>query len=182
MRVYLTGFSASGKTTVGAILARKLRCRFIDTDRMIENQADMSIPEIFRRKGEAAFRALEEKALSKVLRRPEKNLVVAVGGGVPANASMRRLIEADGRVIYLSCSARELCRRLRGMTDRPMLEVKARQGETVTQARQRRIRQLLDLRKPAYRRADIKVSTTDRPPRQVAEEILCALRRNGAGD
>src|ERR687887_2450742 len=62
----LVGFSCSGKTTLGRNVARRLRLRFVDTDRLVEEIAGRSIPEIFREQGEAAFRTYESEAIAQI--------------------------------------------------------------------------------------------------------------------
>ena len=75
----LVGFSCSGKTTLGRNVARRLRLSFVDTDRCIEEMTGRTIPDIFREDGEAAFRALEREAISRIM--AEQNQVVSTGGG-----------------------------------------------------------------------------------------------------
>ena len=87
MKVVLIGFRGTGKTTVGRILANRLGLPFYDTDALIEQRAGMPIPEIFRRAGEAHFRALEREVIAS-LRTAEG--VIATGGGAvcdPANVA-----------------------------------------------------------------------------------------------
>src|ERR671914_2807622 len=75
----LVGFSCSGKTTIGRNVARRLRLRFVDTDRYIEDMAGRTIPDIFREDGEQAFRELEREAVYRPTR--ERRQVISTGGG-----------------------------------------------------------------------------------------------------
>ncbi|MCP4685993.1 MAG: AAA family ATPase, partial [bacterium] len=124
MRVYLTGFSGSGKTTVGKLLAKSMKCRFIDVDLLVEERSGMSISEIFRLKGEGGFRTLEQKAIVDIRNNADHDLVVALGGGALQSPDIRKLVLGDGQTAYLSCSARELYRRLNPADDRPLLYVR----------------------------------------------------------
>jgi len=177
MRVYLTGFSASGKSTIGKLLAKRMKVRFVDIDARIEKNTRMTIPEIFKVKGERTFRKLEEAEVARVVQSPGRNLVVAVGGGALQNYANRRLIRDDGLTIYLSCSAPEIYRRLKDGTDRPMLDVTPRKCETRVQLRKRRIRELLRQRKTYYNRADLTISTTNRTPAGAASELYRLIGR-----
>src|ERR1700692_161596 len=80
----LAGFMGSGKTTIGALLARQLAWRFVDLDDRIEEAAGLRIPEIFERLGEAAFRQMEADQLRSALGRAfelKEYIVLALGGG-----------------------------------------------------------------------------------------------------
>ena len=80
MKIFLIGFMAAGKTTLGRLLADKLEWKFIDLDERIESQEDRSIPEIFETYGEDFFRILEAEALRIVSLEPG-NCIIACGGG-----------------------------------------------------------------------------------------------------
>src|SRR4030042_4587447 len=81
--IALIGFMGTGKTAVGKLLAEKLGKEFIELDALIEKQAGMSIPEIFRKNGEIAFRELEIDITRRIAGR--KNAVIACGGGIILN-------------------------------------------------------------------------------------------------
>jgi len=177
MRVYLIGFSASGKSTVGRLLAKRMKRRFMDVDSRIERQTGMKIPEIFRKQGERAFRKMEQSVVSKIYHSSDRNLVIALGGGAFQNPLIRKMVREDGVTVYLSCSAREIYRRLRLASNRPMLEVKPRAGETLARARKRCIHNLLQRRRANYLRADLKVSTTSKSPSEAVGELQRVIRR-----
>ncbi len=110
MRVYLTGFMASGKSSLGRNVAMELGFEFIDLDAAIEAEAGKTVGEIFREDGEPAFRAAEAAALRATS--DLDNHVIAVGGGtlVP-DANMDWALE-HGTVVFLDLPAEELVRRL----------------------------------------------------------------------
>jgi len=149
--IVLIGFSGSGKSTVGPLLAAGLRVSFVDVDQLIERQAGCTISEIFRRGGEKTFRRMEQETIESILNR-------------------HRAFD-KALVVYLSCSRREIYRRLRGKWDRPLLNVRPKTGQTMRQARLARIGCLLDRRLTNYRRADLIFSTTSRSPRQTATRL-----------
>jgi len=149
--IYLIGFSGSGKSAIGARLAAKLKRWFIDTDKETAARFKASIPSVFEHCGERAFRR-EETSVIKRIAQIEPPAVVALGGGSIERMSNRRLMQRSGIVIYLRCSLRELCRRLRDADNRPLL----RAGKS----RLTTIQKILVRRKPIYETADITVSTT----------------------
>ena len=162
MKVVLTGFRGTGKTSVGRILADRLALPFFDTDALIERRAGMPIPEIFLQHGEAHFRALEREVIAS-LRDVEG--VISTGGGAvldPANvADLRR----HGRVYLLSAPPGVILERIAG-SNRPGLTGLSPAEEVQT---------LLLARKEAYLgAADACIDTGRRTPGEVAEVILRA--------
>ena len=112
--IVLIGFMGSGKTSVGKILARRLYKDFVDVDTVIEEEQGCSIAEIFERKGEEYFRALEQKCINELTQK--KGQVIATGGGVPIHSSISDkslivYIDADFDVIVDRLSKRERAKR-----------------------------------------------------------------------
>jgi shikimate kinase len=170
--IFLIGFSGSGKSTVGPLLAGKLGRTFVDIDAIIESRTGLAIADIFAQRGETLFRRLETESIADLVGDSGPARVVALGGGGFQSAANRALVRKAGLSIYLRCSVREIYRRMRGMSDRPLLTVRPSQGETPREAVLRRIRTLLDKRRRNYESADIVVSTTMKAPDQVADEIV----------
>jgi len=174
--IFLIGFSGSGKSTLGPLLAELLKARFVDIDFQIAQKAGRSISDIFAQRGEAVFRRLEEQAVRSQLRQRGERTVLALGGGAFENPAIRKLAKAHGTVVYLSCSRREIYRRLRGKTDRPLLQVSPAAGLTPAEALRKSIARLLDRRLPRYRTADVTVSTGTRTPARAARLIQGLIR------
>jgi len=168
--VFLIGFSGSGKSTVGPLLASMMKLPFNDLDGVIEKQTGRSVTDIFADTGEKAFRRMELIQLKRLLSKGRGG-VVALGGGAYENESVRALTKKLGTTVYLSCAARELYRRLRTSDDRPLLNIMSRSGETPAEARMRRINTLLKKRLANYRRADFIVSATNKTPSQVVKHL-----------
>lgn len=180
-KIFLVGFSGSGKSTVGPMLAKRLRYGFVDTDGMIARKAGKSIVMIFAEDGEKAFRAVETEVIREIADMDGVPMVVALGGGAFVRTENRELIESAGVAVYLECSVREIERRMRYLTDRPLLAVRLKRGESINQAGKRRIRELMEKRRHYYGMADITVSTTKRTPREAAREVVRRLEgRYGA--
>lgn len=155
--VYLVGMMGAGKTTVGRILAKELKYRFFDTDRVIAQAANQSIADIFAEQGEEAFRELETQVLGQLS--AYTNLIVATGGGIilrPINWSYLH----HGIVVWLDVPVDRLHDRLRQDTTRPLL----RDGDLPS-----KLETLLKERERFYAQADVRVCTVgDDTPEVVA--------------
>ncbi|MBO7482482.1 MAG: bifunctional shikimate kinase/3-dehydroquinate synthase [Kiritimatiellae bacterium] len=111
--VFLYGAPASGKTTLGRLLADRLGAEFTDLDAEIVSRAGRPIPEIFATDGEGAFRDAESRALAAVAKSPSAPRVVSLGGGTLLRHENRELAEASGAVLCLDTpSDKELERRI----------------------------------------------------------------------
>jgi len=159
----LEGFMGTGKSTVGAILARRLEWDFIDTDEQIEQKSGMPIREIFSRHGEQGFRALERAACLEAASR--RFAVVALGGGAMLDPDSRLALEESGIVILLTCELQELLGRL---------EESARKGERPMLAGNfaARVEELLYIRGELYGSIPLKVDTTNLTPEEVADRVM----------
>ena len=121
--VYLTGFSYTGNSTVGRILAARLGMEYVDTDELIEAEQGRSIPEIFAQDGEAVFRELESVTLTQVAER--QSVVVATGGGMVMDPENRAVMQRTGAVVCLEAQPATILSRMRAdvsdATVRPLL-------------------------------------------------------------
>ena len=122
--IFLTGFSGSGKSTIGPLLANSLGYEFIDLDQRIEKHAGKTITRIFAESGEEHFRNLEHQTIEAVVE--QNNLVISLGGGVLENDRAYDLIKESGTLVYLKSPSKTLARRLYNKTDRPLLKGKKR--------------------------------------------------------
>jgi shikimate kinase len=119
--IVLTGFMASGKTTVGMSVAKKLNLMFYDTDKIIEEQEGKTIPEIFSEFGEKYFRELENK-LAINLKNIE-NAVIATGGGFVINPQNIELMRQNGVIVNLKTTPEIIERRMNvAKSTRPLLQ------------------------------------------------------------
>jgi shikimate kinase/3-dehydroquinate synthase len=166
--IYLVGFMASGKTTIGRLLAKGLSLPFVDSDDLIALGTQSSIPDIFSELGEEGFRALESRALLDLARL--QNVVVATGGGAVLSGENRDLLSKTGFVIWL---------------DVPLEEAICRSNDTVSPPHPRpllgKARDLYEMRIPLYSSvADLKIDTAGKSPIVVLGEILDTLFRKEA--
>jgi shikimate kinase len=119
-RIFLIGFMGSGKSTLGTKLARRIGYRFMDMDHLIEETAEMSIPEIFNEHGEEVFRKWEHDILLELCSR--EKLVIATGGGAPCHSQMMNMMNVHGSTIYIQLSPEALKDRLiKSRTERPLI-------------------------------------------------------------
>ncbi|MCM1137318.1 MAG: shikimate kinase [Duncaniella sp.] len=118
--IFLIGYMGCGKSTLGKGLAARCDIRFIDLDNYIEEQAGMTIKELFASQGEAAFRDLERRMLQEVSRLD--NVVVACGGGTPCFGDNMEVMNRYGVTVLLRTSHERLFERLkRGRHKRPLI-------------------------------------------------------------
>ena len=99
MNIILTGLRGSGKSTIGKLIAEKLKWKFIDLDIEIEKSANSKIKEIVETQGWEYFRTLESNMVKKISKRDK--LVIATGGGTIIDPSNEKLLKKNGKIIYL---------------------------------------------------------------------------------
>lgn len=159
--VVLTGFMATGKSTVGRMLAARLRYGFVDTDRIIEERHG-SIPAIFSTGGEAGFRQIEREIAGELS--GFSSLVISTGGGLMLDPQSASALEASGLVVCLTASPEVIFRRVGGARAGERRPLLAGDDPEII------IKRMLEERAPLYERF-VQVSTDGRPPSEVAEQI-----------
>ena len=163
--VVLVGPPGAGKTTVGQLVASALGLTLLDTDVEVEQAAGKSIGDIFIDHGEPHFRALERTAVATALTTHDG--VVAVGGGAVLDESTREQLRSH-RVVFLNVCVANAAARVGLNRDRPLLLGDVRG----------RLRRLLAERQPLYDEvATVTVSTDDRGPAEVADDVIAVIRQ-----
>lgn len=119
-KIFLIGMPGSGKSTVGKMLAKELKFRFIDTDIVIQDIFHLSINEIFNRYGEGAFREKELQVMNELIY--ESDLVVSTGGGLVVHKELIEKLNKNGITIYLKVTPKILYNRLIDDDTRPLLD------------------------------------------------------------
>jgi shikimate kinase len=164
VNLWLVGMMGSGKTTVGRVVAAQADRPFRDVDLIVAERLGASIPELWRRDGEATFRAIESAIIEELA--AGDGAVISTGGGVVLLEANRRAMRRTGTVIWLQADAGVLASRVGGSLDRPVL---AGGGEA-------RLAELLEERRGAYEAAaHHTVTTNGRTPGEVAVEVAAWL-------
>lgn len=117
--VALVGMMGAGKTAVGRAVASKLAAPFLDSDAEIERAANLSVPEIFQRDGEAFFRKRETEVIRRLLE--TKSVILSTGGGAFLAQVNRETIAQKGVAVWLDASLDLLWNRVRHKDSRPLL-------------------------------------------------------------
>ncbi|MFZ5792675.1 MAG: shikimate kinase [Pseudomonadota bacterium] len=160
----LVGLMGAGKSCIGRRLAQRLGLPFVDADREIEQAAGCSIPEIFARHGEQAFRDGERRVILRLLESPP--FVLATGGGAFIDPRTRAVIREKAISIWLRADLDLLVKRTGRRNDRPLLQVEDPRAK---------LAELMAQRYPIYAEADITVDSQDGPPDATLERVLAAL-------
>ena len=159
--ISLIGFMGTGKSSVGQLVAGQLRFAFLDTDHEIEALAGKKITDIFAQDGEPAFRQWEQQIVAELVSR--NKTVIATGGGLPVSESNLASLKTHSLVVCLWASPEKIWERVRGQSHRPLLN----DSDPLI-----KIRQLLEIREPYYRQADVLVNTEMRPLREVVQQVV----------
>jgi len=163
--IVLVGMMGAGKTTVGRLLARRLKREFFDSDEEIERRCGVRIPVIFDIEGEAGFRARETQVLAELC--ALERLVLATGGGAVLAEENRRRLGERGAVVYLHARPPHLWQRVRHDRNRPLL---------ATPDPEKTLEDLYEKRDPLYREvADLVLDTGRQSAASLAKEILARL-------
>ena len=167
--IALIGYRATGKTRVARALAERLGWTHVDTDEDIQRRWGRSIREIFAEDGEQAFRDLESQVIG--IWCDWRRVVLSLGGGAVLRERNRRQLRECSAMVWLQAAPEEIWRRLQGdqatATQRPPLTEMSGYDEIVA---------VLQQREPIYRQAaDLEIQTDNKPPPQIADEIVSLL-------
>lgn len=162
--VVLVGMMASGKTTTGEAVARRLGWDFLDSDRQVEQQVGRTVEELWKAYGEAAFRELEAEALAQALAQTlERPAVIAAAGGVVLDPRNRAVLKAHPPVVWLRANPQTLAVRAGTGAGRPLLA-----GDPAAA-----LVRLAEERRPFYEEvATVAVDVDKLRPDQVVDAIL----------
>jgi shikimate kinase/3-dehydroquinate synthase len=162
--IVLVGLMGAGKTSIGRRLAARLGLPFRDADAEIELAAGCTVPELFSRYGEHAFRDGERRVIRRLLAGDQQ--VLAFGGGAFMDAETRAATRAEAVSVWLRCPLHTLVRRVSGRDHRPLLA----DGDPSDI-----LQRLIDQRYPVYAEADVIVDCGDESPDTTTMQVLDAL-------
>jgi shikimate kinase len=167
MRIVLLGYMASGKSTIGKVLAEKLDLPFIDLDDYIENKFQKSISDIFEDEGEIFFRLQEHEAIKEILA-DQNQFILSLGGGSPCYAGNMDLINSheDVKSVYVKLSVNNIYNRLIAEKDHRPIVSKIPEDEL-----EEFIAKHLFERSFFYEQAKIKVLTDNKNLEETIEEM-----------
>lgn len=172
MNIVLTGYMASGKTTVGTYLSELSGRNFVDTDALIEEKCGMHISKIFEISGEEYFRKIEADVIKEVAKKDAA--VISTGGGVVLNTENIAHLRQNGVIVNLEPEENVIRQRLGGGDNTRPLVAESSMEEILERFR---------LRKPYYDNCDVKVKVMqDKGIRETAEEILRILEEKYEGE
>ena len=158
--IVLVGFMGTGKTAVAKAAAEALEREYVSVDELIVAREKRAINDIFSEEGEPYFRKVEKEVVKEISLRT--GLVVDTGGGVVLDAENMEALRRNGVVICLWADAHTIRQRTVEHGHRPLLNV---------EDPEKKIKELLDYRKPFYQKADFHVDTTDLDIGAVVERI-----------
>ena len=154
------GMMGSGKSSIGNLVSKRLGLPFVDIDSLIEKDVGISISELFEKKGEEYFRALEEK-ITLITLRNKKN-VISLGGGGFINEKIRKEVLSNNFSFWLNWSELILLKRIKGSKKRP-LAFKSTDQE---------IRKLIKIRSKIYSKAQFKINCNKLSKTEIVKKII----------
>lgn len=165
--IVLTGMMGSGKTTIAKLLAQKLGFESVDIDSLIEEKEKLSISEIFNLKGEIHFRNIEKETIFSIF--PNNNIIISLGGGAFEAPATREFLLKNATVIFLEASPDTIFERIKNNTSRPLL---------CDKMNKEKISEILEKRKQNYNSAHLKITTDNKTPNTVVEEITGVIKND----
>ena len=164
----LVGMMGTGKSTIGKEVAKKLKIEFVDTDKLIEDEANLTIAEIFKKNGEKYFRELEEKIFLKI--KNDKEKIISVGGGAFINEAIRKKILKEYLSIWLNMNEDLIISRIqRNAKKRPMVD----QNNI-----EKSIKNLKKNRDPIYKLANYEINCNLNSKNKIIEKVIDFYEKN----
>jgi len=160
------GMMGSGKSSIGAMVSKKLNIPFIDIDNLIEEHAEMTVSKIFEINGEDYFRNLEEKITIKSLK--HKNVVVSLGGGGFINDRIRKDVLTNHFSLWLDWDDVVLIKRIKGSKKRPL----------ASKSTEQEIKAIINKRRKIYSKADFKINCNKLTKSEIVKIIVKTYELN----
>jgi len=171
--IFITGFMASGKTTIGKLLAKKLSLNYYDTDELIEEKTGLQIYKIFEKYGENHFRKLERDVLIELIDKVKRTGgVISTGGGLPCYYNNMELMKKAGKVVYLEVNPEDVYKRIRNIKLRPVYQKLMNKENPLKE-----IEKLLKYREKYYKKADLRINTSKDKDSESVDSIVSRIIR-----
>ena len=164
--IFLIGFMGSGKSTIAKQLKKELDMELVEMDQRIVDEQGMSINDSFAQKGEEAFRDIESQLVVDLGN--QEASIISCGGGVVIRPQNVENMKKSGKIVFLTATPETILERVKGGTDRPLLN-----GNMNVPY----IKEMMDKRRDFYEgAADIKISTDNKSVKEISDEIIEALK------
>ena len=160
------GMMGSGKSSIGSLVAKKLKLDFIDIDKEIENNFNTTITKIFEDKGENFFRKIEEETTLKKLRL--NSSVISLGGGAFTNRNIRQEILKNHLSFWLNWEDKIIINRIKNNKNRPLV-IKLSENELIN---------LIKKRSHIYSKAMYKIKCDNFTKNEIADKIVKIYEKN----
>ena len=158
----------SGKSTIGALLSKKMNMKFIDIDSKIEAIEKQTISQIFKLKGEKYFRAIEVESIISVLNSKEKELILSLGGGSFLNEKVRKNVKSNSFSFWLNWKPSTIINRIRKSSKRPLI-----QG-----LNDQEIEKMMLDRNKYYAKSNYKIDCDNHKKNEIINKIVSILKKN----
>lgn len=167
--IALTGMMGCGKTTTAIEIAKLLTdFKKVEMDEIISQQEEMSINQIFERKGEEYFRAIESRLLKELCN--QQKLIISMGGGAFLSPQNRQYLAQNALSIYLSALPQTIYNRVKEDKSRPLLNTKNLENK---------IKEILKQRTSIYEKADVEIKTDNKSVSEIVQEIMEIYKKYG---
>ena len=168
-KIVLIGMMGSGKSTIGALLSKKMNMKFIDVDNKIETIEKQTISQIFKLKGEKYFRTIEVKTILSLLdSKEEKELVLSLGGGSFLDEKVRKNVKNNSLSFWLNWKPSTIIKRIRKSSKRPLI-----QG-----LNDQEIEKMMLHRNKYYSKSNFKIDCDNHKKNEIVDRIVSILKKN----
>ena len=167
-KITLIGMMGSGKSTIGALLSKKMNMKFIDVDNKIETIEKQKISQIFKLKGEKYFRQIEVETISSLLDSKEKELILSLGGGSFLDEKIRKNVKNNSFSFWLNWKPLTIIKRIRKSSKRPLI-----QG-----LNDKEIEKMMLDRNKYYAKSNFKIDCDNHKKNEIVDKIVSVLKNN----
>ena len=167
-KIVLVGMMGSGKSTIGALLSKKMNMKFIDLDTKIEAIEKQTINQIFKLKGEKYFRAIEVETILSLLNFKEKDLVLSLGGGSFLDEKVRKNVKNVSLSFWLNWKPLTIIKRIRKSSKRPLIQ----------DLNDQEIKRMMLERNRYYAKSDFKINCDNHKKNEIVDKIVSVLKEN----